>query len=457
MIDYLISILALGGLTLLGAFLLRALDRERKLKLLEILSLGYGIGLGLLAGEMLLLHLAGIEWTCLNTIWPLCLLAVLFLLAGGRLRFPSLPEKPKGMEWFFLCGIGFQWFCALMLASLTPLEAFDAAGIWGWKGKILFLVHGIPVEILGNRSYPIYHADYPLLVPLAESWIYTLLGHFNDFAAKLVFPFFHAALLGLFYCAAKRLNLNRRTCLVFTFLLASLPIFTGQASNGYVDIAIAFFLVASIFSLLFWTSTRRNSLLLLAAIFAGLSAMTKNEGLMLSLVTGITLVFCLWRERSRFSFSRAIAMLLVFSTVLLAVVSPWLIVRHQIGFANDLVNEKTWHQQVKAENLFRLGPILWQYQKIIFDFKNWNLIWVLFLAGMFYRLRRGLTEPEIYVLLPLGLALAGYTGIFLITTYDLQWHLGTATSRLFLHLAPLALFSVALAYREIVDEMRTSY
>ncbi len=99
----------------------------------------------------------------------------------------------------------------------------------------------------------------------------------------------------------------------------------------------------------------------------------------------------------------------------------------------------------------RSTPILWQYQKIILGVRNWNLSWILALGCLVFGWRRWFYSDARYFLLPAGLGLAGYTLVFLISPYDLSWHLSTAASRLFLHFLPLALFFVGLVCQKEID------
>jgi hypothetical protein len=48
--------------------------------------------------------------------------------------------------------------------------------------------------------------------------------------------------------------------------------------------------------------------------------------------------------------------------------------------------------------------------------------------------------------LVVALMLAGYFGVFLITPFDLKWHLDTALSRLLIQVWPAAIFAVIALY-----------
>ena len=72
------------------------------------------------------------------------------------------------------------------------MEAYDAVSNWGLKAKAIFLAGTIPENFLRNPNYEVFHPDYPLLVPLLESYVYRFVGDLREASAKMVFPLFLA-------------------------------------------------------------------------------------------------------------------------------------------------------------------------------------------------------------------------------------------------------------------------
>jgi len=179
------------------------------------------------------------------------------------------------------------------------MDSFDSIGNFAFKAKLFFMEARVPYELFVNKSIDIQHPDYPLFIPLSETWVYMFLGKWNDLFVKALFPMFFAALLVIFYFALKRI-IGKRFAFISTFFLATIPHFLNYATIGYADFALAMFYSVSFLYLFLWISYRReNKYLFLAALFSILAVWTKNEGIMLSLVNiAMLLLFApLWNRQ----------------------------------------------------------------------------------------------------------------------------------------------------------------
>ena len=170
------------------------------------------------------------------------------------------------------------------------MDSFDSIGNFAFKAKMFFMERSIPYELFLNKSIDIQHPDYPLFIPLSETWIYMFLGKWNDLMVKALFPMFFVALLIIFYFALKRV-IGKRLALISAFFLATIPHFLNYATIGYADFALAMFYSASFLYLFLWISDRReNKYLFLAGCLSILAVWTKNEGIMLSSINIVILL-----------------------------------------------------------------------------------------------------------------------------------------------------------------------
>ena len=181
MTDFLFGLASLAPVTLAGCLVLSALDRDRLLQPLERLALGYGIGCGILVWAMLVFQALGLSFTVVGLLAPLLgVSALAFLFARRRRpaeavpesRFAVAPVPLQRIEWFFIAAIVLETVGAFFHAWLLPMEAYDAVSNWGLKAKAIFLAGRIPETFLRNPNYEVFHPDYPLLVPLLESYVY---------------------------------------------------------------------------------------------------------------------------------------------------------------------------------------------------------------------------------------------------------------------------------------------
>ena len=138
---------------------------------------------------------------------------------------------------------------------------------------------------------------------------------------------------------------------------------------------------------------------------------------------------------------------------LLAAVAPGLLLiawfKHSLAPPGDLFS----HPATSLHRLLdpsRYWAILKWYGKEFLRFGDWALIpGTLALIGFYLTARNPADRKPVPGLrssvLALGLTLAGHFVVYLITPYDIYWHLRFSLSRLFLQLWPSAIFLFLLA------------
>jgi hypothetical protein len=85
------------------------------------------------------------------------------------------------------------------VSLLEPLVEWDVIAIWALKGKVLLheSVNGSAYFHDVSKAYS--HLDYPLLWPLAMSWVWCWAGEPNLEVVKALAPALLCALAALFY------------------------------------------------------------------------------------------------------------------------------------------------------------------------------------------------------------------------------------------------------------------
>ena len=196
-----------------------------------------------------------------------------------------------------------------------------------------------------------------------------------------------------------------------------------------------------------------GNLPILAGITAGLSAWTKNEGLLFLLVIVLTQLAGTTYSRKWRSHTRA---MLSFSAGLLPVLLIILYFKFSLAPPNDLISSLDWK--------LTAGRIL--------DGSRYFLISRVFLEEMFrfpivllafYLLCLGVTAHGNHrsdgrsLLWVLGMMFLGYFFTYLTTPQDLAWHLDTSLRRLLLQLWPSAVFTFFLFARTPEEPRRTLF
>jgi hypothetical protein len=423
--------------------------RSERPSFLEKLALSYGMGIGLIALEMLLFYFFKWQLTVLNIVLPWIPVAIFSLSFLKRRSQTSVKEDRLSLfEGFLFAGISFEVILAFFRAFLKPLESFDSIAMYAMRSKIIFLNGMIPADFFSNITLKLPNPDYPLLVPLAEVWVYTFLGGLNDLLVKAVFPMYLLSFLLIFFFILRRF-LSRKGALLFTFILATIPQFARFATIGYTDIILAYYYSIGLIYLFIWMKGGRRQDLILSGIFSGFAIFTKNEGVALFLVNLILLCLFLARNLNRDTLAKAS----VFIMVTLLIAGPWLIIRSANNLENDLLqfSDMGFRRVVDTfGRLDRIPIILYEFQKQFFGPKKWNLVWILFLALLFINIKRAFSGDLKYFSLSIVLVLFFYGAVYMLIPGDgpISWYVASGASRLFLHFVPITVFWLALICRQ---------
>lgn len=245
--------------------------------------------------------------------------------------------------------------------------------------------------------------------------------------------------------------------------LLTTPFFIEQGTSQCADVPLSFFFLATIALLCLHDHDSGNVppspfLLVLAGLAAGFAAWTKNEGLLFLCAILVARFLILIRPRSRRDASHHppqasphenwIALALFIAAVAPAFL---LIAWYKLSSAptSDLFSDPatTLHRMLDPA---RYWAIIKWYAKGFFRFGHWLLIpGTLLLIGFYFAAggkESAKRAPGFRCsILALALTLTGYFAVYLITPYDIYWHLRFSLTRLFLQLWPSAIFLFFLA------------
>ncbi|HVN78119.1 MAG TPA: hypothetical protein VMW38_03920, partial [Terriglobia bacterium] len=378
--------LAIGCLLLIGRLALRLLERgEADRFWTGRLGFSFGVGLGLVCLGMFYMAYLRVRLSLLN----------ITLLSGGIIALltflnylnPECKAHPRRLRYshrwtltqFLLAGIvGACILLVLIDAFSQPLLAFDARSIWGMKAKILFFQQGVYGEDFFEPARLHAHQQYPLLVPLAETFICRSLGQFNDRWERAIFPCFFIALIFLFYFVLRR-SFGRTYSLAGAAMFSSLPILVifanGNASSGYADVPLSYFLTAFVAALLIWADSGNSRYLWLASLLGACTAFTKNEGIALWSISVIT--FALLQVLSSAKPIARILDLTLCCSGTLILLTPWFHLRSQL-----VLNDENYTARLTLDNvMLGLGRLPYLLKQFLREFllkpHLWNVFWLM--------------------------------------------------------------------------------
>lgn len=450
-------LVSIGLMTLLGWSALFLITRGRGLRVAEVFALSYILGVGLVTLEMLGFYLVGVPLTPkkLLILWPA--LIVPAALAYRRARFdgtvseafgarPSVPFRP--VDIMLSCGIAFEVCYAFFRAFIKPIESYDAIAIYAVKSKMLFFTRVLNADFFLSLKALFPHPDYPLNIPFAETFLYLMMGSFNDQLVKIIFPLYFVALLALLYNAVRRFA-GMTYALFFCFILATIPMVGAYAANAYHELPLSCYYFASALLLFRWFDRPdRPYLLALSAVLVGLAAWTKNEGLLYCVVnTAVLGVFVVFNARKmRLPDALGVA---AYPVIVLALTLPWALVKRSFGIVNSEIDLANINPVYLAAQLHKFLPILDEFQKQVFGPKKWNLIWIAAIAILvMYRHKVLGGVQRRYIALSLCLTVAGYVLFYLISYVDVGYFVSKTWARFLLHFLPVVVYWLALLLKD---------
>jgi len=426
--------------------------KKNPFALFEKLAFSYGLGMGVVTLQFFIYHFLKIPSTRLTLLIPWIPIAAagLFFIkqpapdAGRKERF-SLFEK------LLLCGISFEVIFAFFKALIRPLESFDSIAIYAVRAKAIYLAGGIAPDFFTKLTHSFPNPDYPLLIPISEAWVYTLMGGINDLLVKAIFPMYFLSILVIMYFFLKRF-ISRKFALIFTFLLATIPQLKHFATIGYADFALAFYYSIATMLLYLWMREKKTPVLLISALFMGFAVLTKNEGTALCLVNFLILSIFLAKNLK----APIIRQVFIYLFVAGIITIPWFALKLSAGMDNEILQFSSISLERLSDtfkNPGRIGVIFYEFQKQFFGPKKWNILWILFFACLALNIKKAFSPNIKYMSLAILFILGLYGGIYLFIPIDrpIQWHLGTTVSRLLLHFTPLIAFWLGLMTNEKLE------
>lgn len=417
------------------------------------LALGFGIGIGVTSILTFGARAVASGWPMLLGVVEMLLLGGLFFLHRNR---RSLPEPPPGSASTGAATMGLYAGLALattgfalagsVLAVRTPHGGWDATAIWNLRARFLYRSGADWAERTFAPELWWSHPDYPLLLPLSVGRGWGLTGEETTWVPTLLAAAFTLSTLLLLVCTVSVLA-TRRHGAVAGLLLVGTPLFLFHGLAQYADVAVAFYLLSAIvltcLALRQIPSTAPR-LWLLVGLTASLAAWTKNEGiaaLVVILLVGIGLAF---RRSGRAGWRAAAAFSAGAAPILLVLVY----FKSTLAAPNDLVSAALRGQLAQFVSWERHQTILEAFVAGALRFGEWAIhpAWVVaplaLVLGPVVR-KRGLEVAAVSLSL-FGL-LSAYYLAYLVSPYDLGWHIGSSLARLFLQLWPATLLLLCLA------------
>lgn len=383
-------------------------------------------------------------------LFVITLLAAIRLVARRRrgqrlLAQASDSDLPSPLRLPLISAFGFSICVAAYALAARAIahphgNGWDAFAIWNLHARFFFLGESHWRDGLSSLI-PWSHPDYPPLLPAAIAHFWSYLDSDSTLVPVVVGLAFTTA-TAVFLYASLAISRGHNSAMLGTLTLLSTPFFIEQGTAQYADIPLSFFFLATLVLLNLGWSIGSRRLLLLSGLAAGFAAWTKNEGLLLFLssIIGQALSSLLDKRSVGPGSLRRMTTFCAGTAPLLALIIWY---KH-LAPPGDLFASPA-SMLAKATTFSRYWVVLQWYGKEFLRFGGWWIVpLTVALLVLYFVFPHGQSEEERVArrasIWTLGLILAGYFAIYVITPNELYWHLRFSLNRLFLAIWPSFIF-----------------
>lgn len=251
----------------------------------ETLATGFGLGVGALTFELMLMGLASIPFRLSLVLapWPIAWAIAAMVRRPGRRQALTGGSATTSRE-DFVVAILFCLLAALVVlvfvhAVLFPIEGWDEWLIWDLKARA-FWVHGGIKPFLANPDFGGTHLDYPLLMPLAGTLLYLVAGAPHPIVQIIPAAFFLCSLTQ-FAAGLRRFGASTLWAIAWTLALPCLPPLIYSAQVFLAEGPTVYYVLTSTIYLALYLRDERPLFLRLAAISAGFATQVRAEAVLL--------------------------------------------------------------------------------------------------------------------------------------------------------------------------------
>ncbi|OGH12563.1 MAG: hypothetical protein A2857_01250 [Candidatus Levybacteria bacterium RIFCSPHIGHO2_01_FULL_36_15] len=423
-------LLIILAIVFIGYLFIRVINVFEKRCLAEIIFYAYGVGVGAVAFQLFTYSRLGISWNPLLLIGPWLLIVLIFRnkIFPKQSILPFQKVKLRYFDKIMIVLILSLIFFVAFESIIRPVQAWDGWSSWLMKAKIYYMDGKI-----NPSSFLYLDSEYPLTISLMSTFIYIMIGQVNDRAVLLSFFMFYFSIGAVTFFSLKNyVGLTRS--LIFTFLLLSLQNIIrhgGRFEAGQADLALGYYILVSGILLMDFIKNYNIKTLILLNLFLGITSMIKNEGLPYSLFVEVLIIYHIIKIRK---YNYLLPLFLWLIPLL-----DWQLFK--------IINRLPVNYLFRNFYIHtgRILDVILTISKEFINLKNWNILWLVFIASIFLPLSTKIRSVLRYLYILIFFQLIMYLFIFLITPVDATVHINNVIDRLLIHIAPSSVFSIAIA------------
>jgi hypothetical protein len=418
------------------------------------LGIGVGLGISSLQYFVYLFFFAGRTWFMAVELATFLVL-LLAAISAERKRTPgswprmSAPGLTSAQQIFLAAS--FLVFLVSLCSTASYLLRrrqgdWDAWMMYNRAARFVYRDQPHWLQSFSARMDPIFHADYPLLLAMNITADWETLGVDTPHVPMVQSGLFAVACVGLMVTALAAVKSPGQAALGLLILWGT-PVFVNEGAREMADVPLAFYILATGVLIYLFVLHRTPGLIILAGLTAGLAAWTKNEGGVFVIGALVALAIAFIREhRGRILFWYVLGLVIPLAVVLYF--------KFALAPPSDVLSSGPARSLQQILDVSRHAEILRAFWLELTSFGSWGImplsVGIVVILVLYYLLFRSPIPGELRPAYVAGSAMlviqaVGYYGIYLITPYDLAWHLSFSTTRVVLQLFPLLVFLVLCA------------
>jgi hypothetical protein len=445
-----LSLLTFSLPVLMGTLIAHLLwmDKNNPIEMLFKLSLGTGLGLGISSLQYFtyLVFFAGSPYFLYAE------LALFFMILAvvyfkykmtTHVRAPHLKMSLLQIVLLLIAGVVFV-SSFLGMAAYSRQRAhgdWDAWMIFNRSARFIYRGQENWQDAFSQDMNVMFHADYPPLLALNIASRWDILNKETTYVPMFLGFLFSLASLGLCFGALARLKSPGQGALSL-ILLGGTGLFLGEGGRQTADVPLAFYVLASVTFLFFYYHEKRALLMAFAGFMAGLAAWTKNEGIFFLFASAGVLSIASLGKRS-------LRDLLLYGAGSLI---PLILLFHfksQIAPSSEFLSGGFDSISQYLVDITRHQLIFGAFKGFFLHGGGWYHIGIYLILAVYFLLFKSHIRDKSGVILIsfaiLAIQVMGYYGFYLISPYDLEWHVTYSLNRLFVHIYPATVFVVMAA------------
>lgn len=394
-----------------------------------LMSCSYGLGVGVIATQMFLYSRLSIPWERETLLLPWVFVGIVLYVKKKIFLF-SLPKSIKlyGIDYVFLICILLAMGYVFFEALLRPVSVWDGWAIWLLKSKVFFIDGYISPDALRYVG-----PEYPITISLLGTFIYTMLGYVDDRTILLTsFAFYFFLVLGFF--SALKNKFGTTYALFFTFLFVTIQNFIrhgGRLEAGQADLPLGFFMFISTLLTFEYYKTTNVKTLVLLALFLGIIALTKLEGLPFIMVIVTVLLYIIHKKKCYAHFWTFLLYLIP--------IMDWMFFKSSNNLGSTYIGSRTIEFVIpQIQNAF-YGTF-----KELINIKTWSFLWIAYFYLFMIKSKKNIEINFLHVVILSQLIL-----YLLIYSFVPEYTPDSSIERLLVHIAPLALYEIAIKINDL--------